>query len=126
MNSQTLTVIGTLGGVVIGSFGTFLVTWISKKYEYKRELKKMILDVAIKEWKEGLELLEKRGGGKIMPLFSFVIFASDLLNLLEKKKRGRKEIEELLAKAKEISEVVHEYTKKVKDARAQNMAQESS
>ena len=115
MSTELITVIGTLGGVLIGTFGSFLVTWISKRYEYKKDYKRLIIDVATMEWKEGLELAYKTPGRtRIASLFSFVMFASEMLDLLEKKKREPNDIKKLLNRAKEIQQIVHEYSEERK------------
>jgi preprotein translocase subunit Sec63 len=115
MSTELITVIGTLGGVLIGTFGSFLVTWISKRYEYKRDYKRLIIDVATTEWKEGLELAYKTPGRtRIPPLFSFVMFASEMLDLLEKKKREPNDIKKLLNKHKEMRQIIHEYSEGTK------------
>ena len=74
LTAQELTIISTLAGTFIGSFFTFLVTWVSKRYEERRHFRELMVQVASDQWKHTTEVVGKKpGGGWVQPFDVYLI-----------------------------------------------------
>ena len=103
---EVLPVIGTLGGTLLGVIGTLGGMWIKHKYESKNELRRIILESAITNWKEAIEVAKhKKADTKIYPLDTFIIQMHKIIASLEKGKLDKDKIRKILLEKKEIHDV---------------------
>ena len=51
MNSVVMLLISALGGVLIGQAGSIINSLITKKYEYKREMRKLTMIMGMEQQK---------------------------------------------------------------------------
>ncbi|MDP1760459.1 MAG: hypothetical protein Q8L01_03395 [Candidatus Woesebacteria bacterium] len=97
MTSETLLLIGTLGGASIGAISAIITTIVTKIYEDKKELRRILLDAAITDWKQAHELAIRSGGNKkLFPLDSYLIHHSKILDAILAKKTSKEELEKIL------------------------------
>lgn len=83
MNSGTIALLSAVAGIVVGTIGNVLISLITKRYEYRREMKKLIFEAGAREWKEGFEFVKQRSeGGGIAPPFVFILFNSMIMDLV--------------------------------------------
>jgi hypothetical protein len=57
MKPEILALISALGRIVIGTIGNVVISVFTKRYEHKREIKRLIVTSAMEQWKEMLSLL---------------------------------------------------------------------
>lgn len=68
--SEMLTLIGTLGGVLIGAVATTVTTYITKRSEERRHLQQLAMQAAIESWKG---VLQHDRAGRVAPLSHFIL-----------------------------------------------------
>ena len=78
-------------GALIGGSASVVVMWIQQRYQHKREILKIAVETAQKDWKDQFEILEKwtqRGGRKgiAYPLTAYVFYHHRVLQELEKER----------------------------------------
>ena len=109
MESEWLTLIGTLGGVIVGALGTLMVTWIREYYEEKRKYRELIINTSIKYWERGIEVLQKSGRrGYSWPLESYII---SLAHLIDKVLDRKFKVDNLSGYLKETGKIMDELDK---------------
>ena len=98
MKPEVIVLISALGGVLISSISNLIVTFLIKKYETQREIKKLILEFSLAEWKERTQFLQKGSGiTTVYPVMHSVLLYSNLLNTIGSMKRvTQKKVEKIL------------------------------
>jgi len=107
---EILPVIGTLGGTLLGVLSTLGGLWIKHKYESKNEMRRIILESAIANWKEAIGIakhnsIDNSKDTKVWPLDTFIIQMYKIIASLEKGKLDKDKIRQILQEKKEIQEV---------------------
>lgn len=100
---EFITLFGPILGVIAGSVGTILVTWISKHYEEQSAYRKMIIDTSMEYYRE--TLIAARGSRKITyvwPYESFVISIAHLVNKVVRKDFKVGEIDNIVKENKKL------------------------
>ena len=118
MDKDTLIVLGPIIGVVAGSLGTVLVTWITKHYEEQSTYRKIIIDSSMDYFKEALIAAREtaRSTHKIAyawPYESFIISISHLVNKVVNKDFDIDKLNEIIKESKKLRESLNKlYSKK--------------
>ena len=76
-------------GALIGTVGTLVATWISKRSEERRHSHEQVMRAAVEYWIKNHEMALKHAGGKtiaIIPLESYVVHIAAMTALLNEKK----------------------------------------
>ncbi len=73
--------IWVLGGALIGSLGTLLATYVSKRSEERKHLNLLVMNAAIENWKKGCDIVLSTGKGEIAPLDAYIIHMMKLSQL---------------------------------------------
>lgn len=107
MTPQELTVIGTLGGALIGSLATLAVTWLSKRSEDKRHHRQMVINTAVENYKAQIDAA-KITGGKVLSLDYYVIHMLKLAELMGKRKITPEEIDKIYDESEELQDKMYE------------------
>ena len=112
INSQELLLVGTLGGAFIGALSSIFTTYIIKKFEEKKEYRKILLEAAITDWEKSNEIIIKSGKAKwLMPLDSYIIYHSKILNAVLGKKFSEKKLKQIFDESDKISELYQKRSK---------------
>ncbi len=119
MKVETLAVIGTLGGVIVGALSSFCITWLTKKFEDRRHRREVVIHAALENWKTNAEfgkhIASKSGKGvTLYPLDDFIIHQAKLADVLLKKKTTSKELRKALEEDTELRKILVEHRKKQK------------
>jgi hypothetical protein len=64
--------LAALLGALIGAAASITTIVIQQRYQHKRELLKIAAEIALQDYKQRLELLNKSGGGRMPPVSAFV------------------------------------------------------
>lgn len=107
MSNEILIFLGPVIGVIVGTVGTIIVTWITKHYEEQSDYRKMIIKTSMEYFKEAIISSREtlRGTGKkgyVWPYESFVISISHLVNRVVNKKFKIDDIDELVSENKRL------------------------
>lgn len=107
MTIETIAFIGPIVGVIVGSLGTVLVTWISKHYEEQTAYRKLIIETSMEYFKEAIissrEALRGTGRkGYIWPYESFVISIAHLVNRVVNKAFKIDDLDEIVSENKRL------------------------
>ena|ERR1700731_1604238 len=81
---QLPTAIAGFVGVLVGSFGTFAVTWLTKHYEEKKARRELRIKTAFDYWKSAFEAAQAKGRDTV-PFEAFFPFALQIIDLAERK-----------------------------------------
>jgi hypothetical protein len=90
-----------------------IITLVSKRVEYNREIKKLIMEISLAEWKERTHLALKLPGTiwRIYPVIQTVLSNSSLIRLIGKDKDiNIDEVKRILEKNKQIRKLIEEYS----------------
>jgi len=113
--------LSALGGIVIATVGNVIHSLIVKKYEYKKDVKKFIFDVGLRQWKETCEYEKLRQGKGVQPPLVFVLFNSMLMNDIGKGDVSEKKLKAILKKHTQISQIISEYNAKREQTEASGL-----
>jgi hypothetical protein len=105
MKPETITLKSALGGVLIGSIVNLVISWITKWYEYRRELKKLVITSAVDQWRECVMAVQKNVGGAIS---QFIIQTSVTADLIGKRRLNEKKVRAAMRKTGMIKKVILE------------------
>jgi len=113
MKPEIIAIVSALGGIFIGTIGNVIITLVSKRVEYNREIKKLIMEISLAEWKERTQLALKMPGTiwRIYPVIQTVLSNSSLIRLIGKDKDiNIDEVKRILEKNKQIRKLIEEYS----------------
>gem|GEM_PF-3992995 len=82
ITSEMLTLIGTLGGVLIGAIATTVTTYITKRSEERRHFQQLAMQAAIESWKG---VIQHDRAGRVAPLSHFILHTVLTSQLLSQK-----------------------------------------
>lgn len=107
MSNELLIFLGPVIGVVVGTLGTVIVTWITKHYEEQSNYRKMVIETAMEYYKEALIATREaaRTSGKrayAWPYESFVISISHLVNRVVNKEFKIDDLDEIVSENKKL------------------------
>ncbi len=129
MKPEIIAIISALGGILLGTIGNVLIAWISKKTEYQREIKKLVMEISLAEWKEASKFAvdHLRGIVKIFPVMSYVIANSNLIKLVGKQEIiSETAVKELLVHNLKIRKLIEDYSQEVHSDDSRDPEKESS
>jgi len=110
MKPEIITLLSALGGVVIGSVINLLILWLTKKYEYRREIKRLIITSGIEQWKETISFArQNKQTTYIAPVMDFILCNSIIMKLVGDKDVDEKKVREAVEKNKRIRKIFEEY-----------------
>lgn len=119
MDPGWIGVIGTLGGALLGSFSTYMITRLNKKSEEKRQLREIAIKAAIEKFNYEKESAYKevaKGRSVIlMPLDDTIIKMTKLMELTLDGDVSPDNIESKLAEIYELGEKIQQYRLKRED-----------
>lgn len=131
MKPEIIVLISALGGMLLGQVGSIIVSFITKRYEHKGEIKKLIVTTGTEQWKQAIDFaFRQKGVTRIMPLSTFILFNSMIADLIGKGKDiSEKDIKEIYERQKKIKKIVFQYSelvggeeKKIKEGQAKKIA----
>ncbi len=94
---------------MIGSMVNLVISWITKRYEYRREFKKLVITSAIDQWREMVSAVQKNiGGGTVASVSQFIILTSVTADLIGKRRLNEKKVRATMEKMNMIKKVVLE------------------
>lgn len=111
MDTGTVALLSGLGGIVIGTIGNVLLSLITKRYEYKKDIKKFIFDAGFRHWKETCDYEKLHSRGEVQPPLIFVLFNSMLMDLVGEGKIDESKLNAALEKHSKITNLINEYNK---------------
>lgn len=115
MKPELIALLGALGGVFIGMIGNIAISFITKKYEYNREIKRLVLEISINGWKERNQIAINAGGiTLIYPLALDILVNSQLVRLIGKRNINEEEVKKILDKNASMRKLFEDYTSSVK------------
>jgi hypothetical protein len=109
VSPQELTVVGTLGGVLLGGLFGFLSAWISKRSEERRSFNELVVRVASEQYLHETDIAVKREDW-VWPYQVFLIDILQLAKIVNKRFLTRKRIIRLLKRGERITGAVEEHT----------------
>jgi hypothetical protein len=110
MKPEIIALIGALGGVLIGTVGNVVISWLMKKYEYKHELKKLIMSSGLEEFKESLAYAKARAGrSTISPPGDFMIYYSLIATLIGEGDLSEEKVKSTMEKWEKVSKVLKQH-----------------
>lgn len=107
MSNELLIFLGPVIGVIVGTVGTVIATWITRHYEEQSNYRKMVIETSMEYFKEAIISSREalRGTGKkgyVWPYEAFVISIAHLVNRVVNKKFKIEDIEEIAAENEKI------------------------
>jgi len=117
MKPEIIAIISAVGGILVGTIGNIIISFISKELEYKKEIKKLIMEISLAEWKERTNVaLKSSGTARIYPLMQYYIANSNIIRLVG----GRKtisvdKVSKIFDHNLKIRKLIDNYTNKVRD-----------
>lgn len=96
-------------GALVGSASSFAGIWIQSHYQNRRELMKLVIDSAVKDRNDQIDLALKVGkGGSVAPIALFVHYHLGLHKLVSRKKLTATNLRKLHAENRSMSRLVRE------------------
>ncbi len=126
MKPEQIAIVSALGGVLIATLGNIVVSLVSGYIEHKREIRKLIIEMSLAEWKERAQVaLKSNTNVTIYPLMQNLVANAHLVRLISRRKAPDiDEIRKILDHNKAIRNLIEEYAVSVKErqyAKAENM-----
>jgi len=95
-------------GALVGSVSGIAVTYISKYFDDRRQIRQLALDIAIQQWKAHLDLSEKWGNASgrtasVGSLDSYMVHMLKFAELISSKKITTENVEAELRRIRDIS-----------------------
>jgi len=112
MERDLLLVVGTLGGALIGSFSTIIITLITKNSEERKHFRGLVINTAFESWKSRVEMAKIQSSHhnvQILPLDNYIVHMLKISELVFSKKINKENIENILKEADEISDIANNY-----------------
>lgn len=96
-------------GALVGSVSSFAGIWIQSRHQNRRELMKMVIDSAVKDRNDQIELALKTGkNGSVAPVALFVHYHVGLHKLISREKLTTANLRKLHTENSKISRLVRE------------------
>ena len=90
MAPETLVLVGTLGGALIGVVGASIPAYIAAKGETARNRQRLAVQAGLDEWKIMLaDATAKASPGRrfqVVPAYSYILFHSRVIDLLDQRR----------------------------------------
>lgn len=107
MSNELLIFLGPVIGVVVGTLGTVIVTWITKHYEEQSNYRKMVIETSMEYFKEAIISSREalRGTGKkgyVWPYEAFVISIAHLVNRVVNRAFKIDDLDEIVSENKRL------------------------
>lgn len=97
-------------GVIIGSIGPILITFINQYFQSKREKEKLIYDLGKIYWQEALiKARESRDPSYVYPLETFIISIKYLFDEITDKKLSEENIIKIIQKHSKLVNIVKKH-----------------
>lgn len=114
MKPEIVALISALGGVAIGSVINLLSLWLTKRYEHKREIKRLIVTSGIEQWKETISVARQNNQpGYIAPVASFILQNSMILELVGDATVTEEKVKAVVEKNKRIRKIFEDASQRV-------------
>jgi hypothetical protein len=90
MKLEIITALFTLGGTAVGSIGSFLITYLNRRFDDRRHLREIAIKTAVQYWQLDIELTKLRGelthsNVRIAPLDTYIVHMLLLAELVSDK-----------------------------------------
>lgn len=109
MKPETMILIGTLSGALIGAITTLVSTWIMKHYENKRIYHQMLIEMGIKNWegaKDWAISLSKNGEStQVYPLELFIAHQAKISQLIINEKLTPETLKKVKEESEELNKI---------------------
>ena len=111
LSSEELTVIGTLGGAIVGALSSTIVSIVNKRSEEKRHFRETVINAAIENWKHVSQISSSQ---YLMPLEHYIIHTAKMCDLALNEKLTNCNIKEKLSEIDELMDALEDHAKKAK------------
>lgn len=120
MENELLMKISVIGSLIVASItiiANVIITFISKRYEYRLAVFQAVIDSAYKEYEHRSNLIKElaekyNGNAVIYPFTEYLLFYSRLVPLLQKKKVREKDMERVCKERQLLINSFYNYTDK--------------
>lgn len=118
-DKETITVVGALLVAFITVVGNLVITWLTRKYEYKKALMNIVYDTAYKEWEARVKLVreiaDKTGRhAELYPFNDSLLYYSKFMKLIEKKNVKESDIRNFFEEETKVRRLFNKYRKEYK------------
>ncbi len=98
-----------LMGAAVGAASSFAGVWVQSHYQNRREVLKLVVDAAVKDRNDQIDLALKIGrGGRVAPIALFVHYHMGLTSLISRRKLNTKSLNRLHAENRKMSRLIRE------------------
>jgi uncharacterized membrane protein YbaN (DUF454 family) len=110
LKPEEIAIIGALGGVLITSLFNLANNWITKRSDERSQLRELVVNAAIENWKEKTALtmkLEEMNPGSMTPIYPldfFIVYMAKICDVALKPHVSRDEIASKFREARETME----------------------
>jgi hypothetical protein len=113
MDTPTLVAVSSLGGVFLGVIGSIATTWMNKRFEDRRHLRQLALNLGLENFKISMtEAVRKAGLGKgttLPPLDDHILHMLCLADLIDRTGTKAESIRKLLSSTRKLSGEMSNY-----------------
>ena len=117
MKPEYIAIISALGGVLIATLGNAHIAFVSNFIGYKKEIKKLVIEMSLTEWKERAQIaLRLNQSVAIYPLILNLLNNSYLVRLIgRRRKLSTKKLKKMLVRNREFKKLIDEYMAGLQD-----------
>jgi hypothetical protein len=116
IDTPTATVIGAIVGAGVGGLVTLIGQWLVRRSEERRQLRQLVMQAAVENWRYASEAAEKAGAHRY-PLDSYILHMLKLVELLDTRRLTpelvREKLREVHAVTRAASEEIERYTEEL-------------
>jgi hypothetical protein len=116
MKPEVLTALVGLSGVAIGSLSTLALTFLNRRFDYRRHLRQLAMETAVQNWKQNIEIantigqLTRQNVG-INPLDTYIIHMLLLSEMMSSKDITAANVQNELARIYKITDAASQTAK---------------
>jgi hypothetical protein len=106
MDSPTLVAVSSLGGVLLGIGGSVANTWMAKRFEDRRHLRELALNLGLEDFKTQMAEAVRKSpsrGSTVAPLGDYVVHMLCLADLIDRKGAHVENVRDLLSGARRLA-----------------------
>ncbi|MGO8931859.1 MAG: hypothetical protein ACLQU3_33815 [Limisphaerales bacterium] len=116
MKSEIITALFTLAGTIVGATGSFLITYLNRRFDDRRHLREIAIKTAVQYWEADIELAKLRGelthsNVRVAPLDSYIVHMLLLAELVSDKRITGENVTAELRRIRSISHAAAESEK---------------